>query len=148
MDRGGGATMGQQQHTEGQRTWHYSSLMVAVRNGGERGRHGCVGGALGGDGEVARWRRNDVEGRQRVELGGVGALWHGSSSRWHGEGEEAEGNLIDGDLGRWGGGMQIARRKGSGGGQSALGMVLGAWRIENRDRDQKQWRRVRSQCLL
>jgi hypothetical protein len=74
----------------------------------------------------------------------AGAPGHDSSPRWHGEEEEAEGILAGGDLGRWGGGLRITMRKGSGGGQSASGMVFGAWRIENGDGDQKQWRRVRS----
>jgi hypothetical protein len=55
----------------------------------------------------------------------------------HGEGEETEGILADGDLGWWGSRLWTAMRKGSGGGQSVSGMVLGAQRIENGDKVQK-----------
>jgi hypothetical protein len=36
---------------------------------GESGRHGGVGGALGGDGEVVRWWCDTIEVRWPVELG-------------------------------------------------------------------------------
>jgi hypothetical protein len=55
----------------------------------------------------------------------------GSSLRCHGDVQEIEGILVGGDLGQWGGGLLTAMRKGSGGGRSASGMVLGARRIEN-----------------
>jgi hypothetical protein len=68
----------------------------------------------------------------------AGAPGCDSSLRWHGEGEEAEGVLANGDLGRWGGGLRTTTRKDSGGGRSVSGMVLGARRIENGDGDRKQ----------
>jgi hypothetical protein len=47
----------------GWRTRHCRSPAVTTRSGGEKGRNVGVGGGLGGDGEVARRRCNDIEGR-------------------------------------------------------------------------------------
>jgi hypothetical protein len=49
-------TMGWRRFAEGQQTGHYSLPVVTARSGGEKGRRDSVGGALDGDGDVAkRW---------------------------------------------------------------------------------------------
>jgi hypothetical protein len=62
-------TMGWRRLAEGQLTGHYSLPVVTARSGGEKGRHDSVGGALDGDGEVAKRRCDGVKVQWWVELG-------------------------------------------------------------------------------
>jgi hypothetical protein len=61
-------TMGRQRLARGRRIRHCSLSTITARNGGEKGRHDIIGGALGGDGEVAKQQCDSVEGQRWVEL--------------------------------------------------------------------------------
>jgi hypothetical protein len=47
-------TMGRQRLARGRRIRHCSLSTITARSGGEKGRHDIIGGALDGDGEVAK----------------------------------------------------------------------------------------------